>query len=552
MLNHLSIRNFALIERLDIDFNKGMSIITGETGAGKSIILGALGLVLGKRADLSSLKDKEIKCVIEAHFDIKNYNLQPLFTELELDYEDNTLIRREILPSGKSRAFVNDSPVNLSSLQELGTFLLDIHSQHQTHELVEEQYQIGLLDAVAQNQNLLEEYRNLLGTYKKKNSELKHLVNERSELIKEHDYNSFLLQELQVAQLEKENQEELEQDQKTLSNIENIREYLIKSNALISGDDFGILSQTKEVKMQLQKLSAMDTHYVDFAQRIESVLLEVQDLANEMEQSAENLVNDPERLNLVNQKLQHIYSLQKKHNVGTLEELLQIQSVLESKVSTADQIDDQIASLTKIVEQLNEQLNVAAEKITNSRGAAAPILMDQITAILQSLGMENARFEYENVQSSSFLANGKDQIQLLFAANKGGHFGPLKKVASGGEMSRIMLAIKSTLSKYSKLPTIIFDEIDTGVSGEIANKMAEIMFEMSAEMQVFVITHLPQVASRGDFHYKVAKSVQNDTTVSELKLLTQEERIVQIAEMISGQNYTESALVHAKELLRIL
>lgn len=552
MLNHLSIRNFALIERLDIDFNKGMSIITGETGAGKSIILGALGLVLGKRADLSSLKDKEIKCVIEAHFDIKNYNLQPLFTELELDYEDNTLIRREILPSGKSRAFVNDSPVNLSSLQELGTFLLDIHSQHQTHELVEEQYQIGLLDAVAQNQNLLEEYRNLLGTYKKKNSELKHLVNERSELIKEHDYNSFLLQELQVAQLEKENQEELEQDQKTLSNIENIREYLIKSNALISGDDFGILSQTKEVKMQLQKLSAMDTHYVDFAQRIESVLLEVQDLANEMEQSAENLVNDPERLNLVNQKLQHIYSLQKKHNVGTLEELLQIQSVLESKVSTADQIDDQIASLTKIVEQLNEQLNVAAEKITNSRGAAAPILMDQITAILQSLGMENARFEYENVQSSSFLANGKDQIQLLFAANKGGHFGPLKKVASGGEMSRIMLAIKSILSKYSKLPTIIFDEIDTGVSGEIANKMAEIMFEMSAEMQVFVITHLPQVASRGDFHYKVAKSVQNDTTVSELKLLTQEERIVQIAEMISGQNYTESALVHAKELLRIL
>lgn len=552
MLNHLSIRNFALIERLDIDFNKGMSIITGETGAGKSIILGALGLVLGKRADLSSLKDKETKCVIEAHFDIKNYNLQPLFTELELDYEDITLIRREILPSGKSRAFVNDSPVNLSSLQELGTFLLDIHSQHQTHELVEEQYQIGLLDAVAQNQNLLEEYRNLWGTYKKKNSELKHLVNERSELIKEHDYNSFLLQELQVAQLEKENQEELEQDQKTLSNIENIREYLIKSNALISGDDFGILSQTKEVKMQLQKLSAMDTHYVDFAQRIESVLLEVQDLANEMEQSAENLVNDPERLNLVNQKLQHIYSLQKKHNVGTLEELLQIQSVLESKVSTADQIDDQIASLTKIVEELNEQLNGAAEKITNSRGAAAPILMDQITAILQSLGMENARFEYENVQSSSFLANGKDQIQLLFAANKGGHFGPLKKVASGGEMSRIMLAIKSILSKYSKLPTIIFDEIDTGVSGEIANKMAEIMFEMSAEMQVFVITHLPQVASRGDFHYKVAKSVQNDTTVSELKLLTQEERIVQIAEMISGQNYTESALVHAKELLRIL
>ncbi|MBQ0117675.1 MAG: DNA repair protein RecN [Flavobacterium sp.] len=552
MLNHLSIRNFALIERLDIDFNKGMSIITGETGAGKSIILGALGLVLGKRADLSSLKDKETKCVIEAHFDIKNYNLQPLFTELELDYEDITLIRREILPSGKSRAFVNDSPVNLSSLQELGTFLLDIHSQHQTHELVEEQYQIGLLDAVAQNQNLLEEYRNLWGTYKKKNSELKHLVNERSELIKEHDYNSFLLQELQVAQLEKENQEELEQDQKTLSNIENIREYLIKSNALISGDDFGILSQTKEVKMQLQKLSAMDTHYVDFAQRIESVLLEVQDLANEMEQSAENLVNDPERLNLVNQKLQHIYSLQKKHNVGTLEELLQIQSVLESKVSTADQIDDQIASLTKIVEELNEQLNGAAEKITNSRGLAAPILMDQITAILQSLGMENARFEYENVQSSSFLANGKDQIQLLFAANKGGHFGPLKKVASGGEMSRIMLAIKSILSKYSKLPTIIFDEIDTGVSGEIANKMAEIMFEMSAEMQVFVITHLPQVASRGDFHYKVAKSVQNDTTVSELKLLTQEERIVQIAEMISGQNYTESALVHAKELLRIL
>lgn len=549
MLTHLSIKNFALIEQLEMNFSDKLSIITGETGAGKSILLGALGLVLGKRADLTSLKDKEQKCVIEAHFKISDYHLQHFFAENDLDYEDLTIIRREILPSGKSRAFINDSPVNLNELLELGDFLIDIHSQHQTQELSNEEYQIQIVDAVAGNQELLQKYRSLLSEYKTAKSELKRFTSEKDSLSKEQDYNSFLLEELLSAQLKEGEQQALEEIQEKLSNVEFIREALDKSLAVSNEEQIGIIQNLKEVKSSLQKIAGLSSDFHALSERISSVLIEMDDIASELYNQSEKLVNDPEQLELVNQKLQTIYSLQKKHQVATVEELLVIQNELDNKVVQADDLESAIQKLEKVIEEKTQLLNTLAAEISNKRSNAFAVLTDKITAILAQLGMPNARFQFEMAQSETFLTTGKDVIQLLFSANKGTSFGLLKKVASGGEMSRIMLAVKSILANYSKLPTIIFDEIDTGVSGDVANKMGDIMKNMSTEMQVFAITHLPQIAAKGHQHYKVYKSIVGESTVSQLKLLNEQERISEIAEMLSGKDVTDSALIHAKALL---
>lgn len=549
MLTSLSIKNFALIEQLEMNFSNQFSIITGETGAGKSILLGALGLVLGNRADLTSLKDKEQKCIIEAHFDLSKYVLKAFFESNDLDYEDQTIIRREILPSGKSRAFINDSPVNLSELQDLGEFLIDIHSQHQTKELTEESYQIEILDAIANNQGLLAEYKKHLSEFKSIKSELKKLQNEKESLSKEADYNSFLLEELISANLKAGEQIELESTYEKLNNVEFIKENLDRSLALANEDEIGIIQNLKEVKNSLQKVANLSEDYQNLLDRVSSVLIEFDDISKEVLIQAEKLFNDPEKLELVSQKLQIIYNLQKKHNVATVEELLEIQNDLDSKVVLADDLDSKILKLIKNLEEQEVSLEQLSSKITESRKSAAPILIDKIVDVLSQLGMPNARFSFEFKLSESFLTTGKDEILLLFSANKGTDFGLLKKVASGGEMSRIMLAVKSILADYSKLPTIIFDEIDTGVSGEIAQKMGDIMKVMSLKMQVFAITHLPQIAAKGDQHYKVFKSDKEDTTVSELKLLNSEERVVEIAEMLSGKDISESAITHAKALL---
>lgn len=549
MLTSLSIKNFALIEQLEMNFSNQFSIITGETGAGKSILLGALGLVLGNRADLTSLKDKEQKCIIEAHFDLTKYALKAFFESNDLDYEDQTIIRREILPSGKSRAFINDSPVNLSELQDLGEFLIDIHSQHQTRELTEESYQIEILDAIANNQDILAEYKKHLSEFKSIKSELKKLQNEKESLSKEADYNSFLLEELLSANLKAGEQIELESTYEKLNNVEFIKENLDKSLGLANEEEIGIIQSLKEVKNSLQKVANLSEDYKNLLDRVSSVLIEFDDISKEVLIQAEKLFNDPEKLELVSQKLQIIYNLQKKHNVATVEELLEIQNDLDSKVVLADDLDSKILKLIKNLEEQEISLEQLSSKITESRKSAAPILIDKIVDVLSQLGMPNARFSFEFKLSESFLATGKDEILLLFSANKGTDFGLLKKVASGGEMSRIMLAVKSILADYSKLPTIIFDEIDTGVSGEIAQKMGDIMKVMSLKMQVFAITHLPQIAAKGDQHYKVFKSDKEDTTVSELKLLNSEERVVEIAEMLSGKDISESAITHAKALL---
>lgn len=549
MITSLSIENYALIEKLSVDFTDGFSVITGETGAGKSILLGALGLVLGNRADLSSLKNKDEKCIIEAHFSISKYNLKPFFEANDLDYEDDTIIRREILPTGKSRAFINDTPVNLSELQELSDVLLDIHSQHQTQELSETKMQFQIIDAVATNQDNLESYTALLKEYKQSLAVLSQKKATLTELTKEQEYNSFLLEELLAAQLEQCNQHELESSLEKLNNVEHIKESLVRSLAVANDEQFGVLQYLREIKVNIQKIAGFSEEYEAILQRISSVIIEFDDIEKELQSQSESLYGDPEKMEQITQKLQLIYALQKKHQVQTIEELLVIQNDLDEKVISVSSLEIEIEKTAALLLDLESKLNALSDSIHENRAVAIPVLTQKMEAILALLGMENARFSIQINGGEQFLSNGKDEIQFLFAANKGSDFGLLKKVASGGEMSRIMLAVKAILSQYSNLPTIIFDEIDTGVSGEIANKMAQIMKNMSETMQVFAITHLPQIAGKGTVHFKVYKKVEQEQTKSELKLLTKEERITEIAQMLSGIDVTASAIIHAKELL---
>jgi len=549
MITSLSIKNYALIEKLSIDFSKGFSIITGETGAGKSIILGALGLVLGKRADLTSLKNKEEKCVIEAHFEISKYNLLSFFEANDLDYEEETIIRREILPSGKSRAFINDSPVNLQELQELSLYLIDIHSQHQTQELSEEKVQFEIIDAIAANQEQILDYQCLLKSYKSDKSKLNSLLKKQSESSKEQEYNTFLLDELVAAQLKSGEQETLEANFEQLNNVEIIKESIDKSLAIANEEQIGVLHNLKEIKIALQKIAPFSAEYNLLLERITSLTIEFDDISDELNRCSEKLVNDPEQLELINQKLQLIYNLQKKHQVSSVDELIEIQTNLENSVLELGNLEEEITTLTDSLQQKTSTLDALSDAIHNKRVESIPVLSQKLTTILETLGMPNVRFKMDIKSTSTYFENGKDELQFLFSANKGTDFGLLKKVASGGEMSRIMLAVKAILAQYSKLPTLIFDEIDTGVSGEIANRMGEIMKEMSQKMQIFAITHLPQIASKGTAHFKVSKSTIGEDTQSELKLLSDEERVIEIAQMLSGNVITDSALNHAKALL---
>lgn len=549
MITSLTIENFALIDKLSIDFSDGFSIITGETGAGKSILLGALGLVLGKRADLSALKNKELKCIVEAHFQISNYDLEEFFTENDLEYEGDTIIRREILPSGKSRAFINDSPVNVALLQELGSFLIDVHSQQQTQELSEENFQFKILDSLASNQELLQLFKSELKLYKSSQKQLSSLQNQLQSINSEQDYNNFLLDELVAANLKVGEQSELEEAFEQLNNVESIRENIDKILAYGTSEEIGILQNLKEVRQSMQRLSGFSSVFQSLFDRLDSSIIEIDDIFSETASAGENVNLDPEELERIGQRLQMIYSLQKKHHVDSVEGLLEIQDKLERQGLSVNTLEDQIANGELAVEKSKSVLNDLGLKIHEKRMAAAPILSKKIIDILLLLGMPNVRFKLEITNGDNFFENGKDEIQFFVSVNKGSDFGLLKKVASGGEMSRIMLAVKSILAQYSKLPTIIFDEIDTGVSGEIANKMGDIMKSMSKDMQVFSITHLPQIAAKGNTHYKVFKSDDGQQTTSELKLLTKDERVREIAQMLSGSSISDSAINHAKALL---
>ena len=550
MITSLSIENFALIEKLSIQFSNGFSTITGETGAGKSILLGALGLVLGKRADLTSLKNKEEKCIVEASFFLKNYNLQSFFLDNDLDYEDETIIRREILPSGKSRAFINDTPVNLQELQELSTFLVDIHSQHQTQDLSDDSYQFQIIDSVANNFDLLNEYKIALKEYKAIVSSIEEKKSELSSVIKEQDYNTFLLEELLNAKLQGLDQLELESTYEKLNNVELIKEQLQKISSISNEEQFGVIQNLKEIKLAFQKVAGFSKEYESLLERLNSIIIEFDDIEKETSNQADALLSDPEQLELVNQQLQDIYSLQRKHNVTSVEELLHIQNELDQKVISVTTLEDEITALEKKSGEVEANLRKIAKEISQKRIQFVPVLVEKTQSILAQLGMPNAQIKFDIKPTDKFLSNGSDEIQLLFSANKGSDFGLLKKVASGGELSRIMLAIKSILAQHSELPTILFDEIDTGVSGEIAHKMGEIMKQMSQTMQVLSITHLPQIASKGAEHFKVFKKEESHHTITQIVKLNDQERINEIAQMLSGSTITESALNNAKELLK--
>jgi len=549
MLVSLSIKNYTLIENLSIDFSGDFSVITGETGAGKSMLLGALGLVLGKRADLSSLKNKEEKCVIETIFSIEKYDLKLFFEQNDLDFESQTIIRREILPSGKSRAFINDSPVTLQQLDDLGNQLMDIHSQHQTRELSQEKYQFEVLDILGENQTLLSEYSQLLSQYKRNKKTIEQTQNQLSESLKEREFNLFVFNELDQANLKENEQQALEIEYEKLNNIELIKEVLSQSIDLSENEVGGVLPNIYQIKSSFSKIATLSSSYNEILERITSLQIEYSDILEEISRLSESIADHPETTQKIASRLQILYDLQNKHKVNSVEELIQIKNNLQQKVISLEELETIIEKTKKqlIIDQT--ELDGIAKKINQNRQNAIVIFNTKINILLAELGMSNAKFDIKLLTCDDYFVNGKDKIEFLFSANKGGDYGLLKKNASGGELSRIMLAVKAILAEYKAMPTIIFDEIDTGVSGEISLKMAQIMQQMSRKRQVISITHLPQIAAKGNHHYKVYKSVTETDTISDLKLLSKEERIYEIAEMLSGKNLTQSALSHAKTLL---
>ncbi len=549
MLSELSIKNYALIDTLEVQFDSGFTSITGETGAGKSILLGGLALVLGKRVDFSNINDPNQKCIIEASFNIENFNLKPFFEDNDLDFETLTILRREILPSGKSRAFVNDSPVNLAVLAELGGQLIDIHSQQQTQELTNDDFQFQIIDALAKNSADIETYQQLLKSYKSTQKQLSDLIASKLQAEKEQDYQSFLLNELTEAKLQGVQLEALELEYNTLNNVESIQTELALAHQIISTDDLGVSSNLITLKQIFHKLSGIASIYTPLSERIQSVAIELDDIFSEIETEQTKLEANPNRLEEIDGILQTVHNLFSKHTVNSVEGLIDIETHLSMQLDTLASLDDTIADTEKALETIVKQLDKLALRIHKQRLKVLPDLIEQLEVILTDLGMPNARFKMLLNPSETFLYNGKDHLEFLFTANKGASFLPLKKAASGGELSRIMLAIKSVLSKYQQLPTIMFDEIDTGVSGEIAHKMGDIMKQMSAYMQVFSITHLPQIAAKGQSHFKVFKQDIKNTTVTSLKKLSLEERVDEIAQMLGGKQLSASAIAHAKQLL---
>jgi DNA repair protein RecN (Recombination protein N) len=549
LLTHLTINNYAIIEDLSVSFDRGFSTITGETGAGKSIFLGGLSLVLGKRADLSSLRDKEQKCTIEAEFNIKHYGLKNLFEMHDLDYEDLTILRREIHPSGKSRAFVNDTPVTLDILTQLGQQLIDIHSQHQTLELTENEFQLKVIDALAGNKELLGTYSARLKAFNRARQELETLRRTQAEAEKEQDYNNFLYSELQAATLQSGILEELETTYEELSNVESILEQLSGGHQLLTNEEIGIQAALLSLKNGISKLTPYGKAYSELFERIQSVFVELDDIISEIEILQDKIEPNPGLLEEVNGKLQLLYSLQKKHNASNVEELMEIRDQLAAKIEKTENLEGDIASREVLLAGAEKELSALADELHEKRKRLIPELKNKLESSLQVLGMPNATFKIELQKEGEFTAAGNDRLTFEFSANRGTSYGSLKKVASGGELSRIMLIIKSILANYEQLPTIMFDEIDTGVSGEISNRMAEIMQEMSSNMQVFSITHLPQVASKGDQHFKVYKEDDGQVTRTRMKKLEADERIVELAEMLGGKSLSDSAMAHAKQLL---
>lgn len=550
MLNSLSIKNFALIEDIELSLEDKLTIITGETGAGKSILLGALSLLLGKRANLKSIKNSQKKCIIEGVFSIGAYNLESLFKKLDLDYEGNSIIRREILPSGKSRAFVNDTPVKLKQMSALGKHLVDIHSQHETLFIGDIAYQYSVLDTLADNKELLKQYGKALNAYKQLKKELDALKAQQKEAKQSYDYHIFLLNELREAQLKPGLQKELEERYQQLSNVEELKENIAALIQNFQQEEFGLTDSLQKAKNLLIRLESFGENYKELNNRLDSVLLEVEDISAEIESLSEDIDDDPETLETVNEQLQNIYNLQNKHSFSSVEKLLDLQDELEEKVAVSEHAGEDQEKLEKTIEQARLKTKKLADRLMKKRKEVVPDFIISVVQLLGKLGMPDAQLNITIAQSNQFNAHGCDDMQWLFSANKGGRLQEVKKSASGGELSRIALVIKSILAQYSSLPTLIFDEIDTGVSGEVAQKIGSIMSAMSKNLQVLSITHLPQIAAKGAHHFKVFKETKNKNTHTTILKLNEDQRINEIAEMLSGKEKSESAITHAKVLLK--
>jgi DNA repair protein RecN (Recombination protein N) len=549
MLKTLSIRNYALIDALEIDLAKGLTIITGETGAGKSILLGALGLLLGDRVDSSSLYDKEQKCVVEGTFQVKEYGLKDFFEENDLDYANETVIRREITPEGKSRAFINDTPVNISLLKMIANNLVDVHSQHETLTLNESSFQLEAVDAVASSNELLAEYKTAFKSFRKVSEQLRDLNEKEAKAKKDLDYFNFQFEELNAAQLKKDQQPELEVELQTLENAEAIKSGLSKSAFTLDGAEESLLAALTDIKNTLSQLAKFNPQVAQLSERINSAHIELKDISSELESLNDEIIHDPKRIEEVQERLDVIYRLQQKHSVKTIEELIVLRDELEKKISDIGSLEMQIKSLEAEQEKLRNKVLDLAGKLSKKRAAAAPKLAKEVKETLQQLGMPNAELNVQVEKLELPAASGMDKVTFLFSANKGSVAQQLNKVASGGELSRLMLSLKSLLAKHTSLPTIIFDEIDSGISGDVAAKTGLILEQMAGTMQVLTITHLPQVASKGKSHLFVYKEEGGKRTVTKIKTLNKDERVQEIAKMLSAGKVGEAAIKNAKELL---
>ncbi len=547
MLSSLLIKNYAIISELDIDFDKGFSVITGETGAGKSIIMGALSLVLGQRADAKIIRDGADKCLIEVCFKIKEYNLTDFFKENDLDYDEKSIVRREILIGGKSRAFINDVPVSLNILKEFTEKLIDIHSQHENLLLKENSFQLNVVDAIAQNQETINSFQQLFYRYKKLQQTLNELIDSNAKNKAEQDYIRFQLEQLQTTQLRESEQNELEEEQQKLTHSEEIKTELNKAAYLLADENTGITVQLKDALGAVRKIVKYIESLSETESRLNSNLIDLKDLAQEIDSLQNNIEFDPKRVEFISQRLDLIYTLQQKHQVNDIAGLLSLQKEWEEKLSRIESADDDVAKLQKEIYETEQQALLLSKKLTESRIAAGKNIEKRLIEQLQQLGMPKGRITVSISQKNEMTATGYDQIEFLFSANEKTSLQPIAHIASGGEISRLMLSIKSLLASVKTLPTIIFDEIDIGISGEVAHKMANIMASMSKNMQVICITHLPQIASKGEHHYSVYK---HDSKTN-IRQLSKEERITEIAQMLSGATLSDAAIENAKSLLSL-
>ena len=549
MLKNLSIKNYLLIDDLSVSFNNGFTVITGETGAGKSILVGGISLILGKRADLSVNRDKSKKCIIEGVFDIGSFDLKSIFDENELDYDTDTILRREISSSGKSRAFINDSPVNLSQLSLIGSKIIDIHSQHQNIEVLNSEFQFELLDLISNNKDNILKYKNLYEDFKVKSKALNELIDKKKNLMQTIDYNKFILDEIDNANILDEDLDELENMQNSLSNFEETSRELNQSSQIISDDEVGLITLLLKLKNSIDKVSNNSQKFNLISQRISSIKIDLEDISSEIDNFLDSLEQNPEKLNKIINKIDIINNLFRKHSLNSIKDLSIFRDNLALKVNTTENIDNEIQLHQTVCENLNLKLNNIAIQIHEKRKSVINDLTNEIEVVLHELGMVNSKFKITLFKTENFYSNGMDTIDFEFLANKGYEFKKIKDAASGGEMSRIMLSIKSIMAKYKKLPSIIFDEIDTGVSGEISKKMGTIMKELGSRIQTFSITHLPQIAAMGESHFLIYKNDIDGYTKTMISRLNDSERIVEIAKMLEGNNASESAYTHAKQLL---